>query len=392
MKYTEELEESLDWNHFHPLNFFVPSNIRQIKPYEVMLDGTIVSVFSFYAESQEKELFLKISTNEKRQYNENLTYMMDNIPDCMLKKYNSFSFSEKCGKTYFYSVFEMIESTLDDFISRRLDSNNFDEIWVTKNLVNPSLTNHHNPLQRVSSMKTPETLATFKEDELMREDEVIYMIKSVLFAFADLQKARIWHRDIRPDNIAMVPYDEPELEFRGSQSSGTESRYGKTSKLARGSTVSYNINSKTDLTGNISGRRSNGASLRNQYFDRSTRGRSTEGTNSSIIGRVHMKIFNFDASEVLDHHIADNELEYGIEMKNYPCYNDAYASQYVIDYIEANAIKNAKHLIQSDSMNIKKMNVCGSRQGKRYKKLINPFREDVFAFGMTLLQLITLKT
>jgi len=105
-----------------------------------------------------------------------------------------------------------------------------------------------------------------------------------------------------------------------------------------------------------------------------------------------MKIFNFDASEVLDHHIADNELEYGIEMKNYPCYNDAYASQYVIDYIEANAIKNAKHLIQSDSMNIKKMNVCGSRQGKRYKKLINPFREDVFAFGMTLLQLITLKT
>ena len=40
-------------------------------------------------------------------------------------------------------------------------------------------------------MKTPETLATFKEDELMREDEVIYMIKSVLFAFADLQKARI---------------------------------------------------------------------------------------------------------------------------------------------------------------------------------------------------------
>ena len=85
MKNIKELEKSLDRNHFHPLNFFVATNIKQIKPYEVMLDSTIISIFSFYSESQEKDLFLKISTSEERQYKENLTYMMDRSPNCMLK-------------------------------------------------------------------------------------------------------------------------------------------------------------------------------------------------------------------------------------------------------------------------------------------------------------------
>jgi serine/threonine protein kinase len=211
MKNVKELEASLDSNHFHPLNFFVPMNIRPIKPYEVMLDGTLVSVYSFYSESQEKELFLKISTSEKRQYNENLTYMMDSLPGCMLKKYNSFSFAEKNGKSYFYSVFQMIDCTLDDFISERLENSNFDEICTSKNTVNPSYTNFSQgvgawPLK----LHTPDPSPFHKEEEFIREDEIIYLWRDIIYAFADLQKARICHRDIRPDNIAMVPIEDGE--------------------------------------------------------------------------------------------------------------------------------------------------------------------------------------
>lgn len=32
------------------------------------------------------------------------------------------------------------------------------------------------------------------------------------------------------------------------------------------------------------------------------------------------------------------------------------------------------------------MSIAGSRKGRRYNKRINPFKEDVFACGMTLLQ------
>lgn len=60
---------------------------------------------------------------------------------------------------------------------------------------------------------------------------------------------------------------------------------------------------------------------------------------NSIIGKVKLKLFNFDASEMLEHHITQQDLEYGIQMKKYPCHNDIYASQYVLDYIEANMIK-----------------------------------------------------
>lgn len=209
MKSAEELEDSLSSNHFHPLNFFVPMNIRQMKPYEVMLDGTVVSVYSFYTESQEKDLFLKISTSEKRQYNEDLTYTMYNLPSWILKKFNSFSFTEKSGVTYYYSVFEMIEWTLDDFIAERLDNSNFDEICVVKNSINPSYINTSGR-HRGSNFKSPDFYSKFKEEDAMREEEIIYLFKSLLFAFADLQKARICHRDIRPDNIALVPADDIE--------------------------------------------------------------------------------------------------------------------------------------------------------------------------------------
>lgn len=106
---------------------------------------------------------------------------------------------------------------------------------------------------------------------------------------------------------------------------------------------------------------------------------------------MQLKVFNFDASEVLDFHITDKELEYGIEMVNYPCHNDVYASQYVLDYIEVNTANSNKQSYDGDSLKVKKMVISGSRKGKRYKKRINPFREDVFALGMTLLQLVTLK-
>lgn len=126
-------------------------------------------------------------------------------------------------------------------------------------------------------------------------------------------------------------------------------------------------------------------------FDKYSRGRSTEASVSPIIGKVQLKIINFDASEVLDHHISNKELEYGIEMKNYPCHNDVYASQYVLDYIEANLGIDRRQSTDGQTLKVKKMVISGSRKGKRYKKRINPFREDVFALGMTLLQLVTLK-
>lgn len=46
----------------------------------------------------------------------------------MLKKYNSFSFKERNGITYFYSVFKMIDGTLDNFIYDRLDFSESNEI------------------------------------------------------------------------------------------------------------------------------------------------------------------------------------------------------------------------------------------------------------------------
>lgn len=129
MKNLRKLIKSLQNNNFHPLNFFVPCELKQIKPYEVMLDGTVVSMYSFLSETQDnQEFLLKISTNEKRQYNENLIYMIDNHPECMLEKCNSFSFTEKNGKTFYYTVFKMIDCTVDEFIDNRLEFSIMDEI------------------------------------------------------------------------------------------------------------------------------------------------------------------------------------------------------------------------------------------------------------------------
>lgn len=270
MKNVKELELSLESNHFHPLNFLVPSNIRPIKPYEIMLDGTVVSVYSFYSESQEKELFLKISTNEKRQYNENLTYMMDNLPDCILKKYNSFSFAGKDGKTYYYSVFQMIDCTLDDFISERLENCNFDEICPTKNTVNPSLINcAKTGAWKSQKPRASEPFNFTKDDDGIKEDEMLYLWREIIHAFADLQKARICHRDIRPDNIAIVPADENDAsENRKSDytSFNAEQKYTNYSKYSRGSGVSYDRNTNPDSTGAMSVRgKSMRASLRQNF-------------------------------------------------------------------------------------------------------------------------------
>ena len=113
-------------NHFHPLNFFVPCDIKQMKPSQVMMDGTVVSFYTFRSEARDDQQFLlKISTSEQRQYNENLIYKFDNRPDCMLGKLfyylnhpieskNAFSFKEKSGKTFYYTVFEMTDLTLDE--------------------------------------------------------------------------------------------------------------------------------------------------------------------------------------------------------------------------------------------------------------------------------------
>ncbi len=63
MKNTEELEACLQQNKFHPLNFLIPNDIRNIsvtgtdlyatlQPYETADDGlTIVSTFTFFSEA-----------------------------------------------------------------------------------------------------------------------------------------------------------------------------------------------------------------------------------------------------------------------------------------------------------------------------------------------------
>jgi hypothetical protein len=61
----------------------------------------------------------------------------------------------------------------------------------------------------------------------------------------------------------------------------------------------------------------------------------------------------------------------------------------VVDYIEANP-NNEVQKASSNSLMVKKMCVSGSHNGKRYKKRINPFKEDAFALGMTLMQLVKL--
>lgn len=122
---------------------------------------------------------------------------------------------------------------------------------------------------------------------------------------------------------------------------------------------------------------------------RSTGNRFTNGSSSGLFKRNVIKIINFDSAEVIDHSVSDKDLEFGIEMKDYPCNNDIYASQYVLDYIEANC-GSPEQLSGPDSLKVKKMIISGSRKGKRYRKRINPFKEDVFACGMTLLQLASL--
>lgn len=99
-----------------------------------------------------------------------------------------------------------------------------------------------------------------------------------------------------------------------------------------------------------------------------------------------MKVFNFDAAKVIDHSISQKEIEYGVDITDYPCHNDIYASKHVLDYIESQA-KAKKSTSEADSLQVYTLAVSGSRNGMRYRKKINPFKEDVFAFGMTLLQL-----
>ena len=266
MKNIRELEESLNRNHFHPLNFAAPTNIKQLKPYEVMLDGTIISVYSFYSESQEKEMMLKISTCENRQYNENLTYMMDNLPDWMLTKYNSFSFTEKNGITYYYSVFRIINNTLDSFIYDRLDFSQANEISEMK-VDNHINFKHLNNKPWQVTTETEYTSWVNKEDDFIREDELIYLWKQIIYAFSDLQKARIWHRDIRPDNIAMISIDECGDNRKTNYTLWPpETRQCKNSKVIRESVYSYDRNTNVDSVGFLSGRgKSLWGSLRKQY-------------------------------------------------------------------------------------------------------------------------------
>jgi hypothetical protein len=88
------------------------------------------------------------------------------------------------------------------------------------------------------------------------------------------------------------------------------------------------------------------------YGNRSTNGFS--GSYSSIINKIKVCLFNFDLSEVIDHSYSEKDLEFGIEMKDYPCNNDIYASQYVLDYIEANS-EDPEAINDSEAIKIKKM-------------------------------------
>lgn len=430
MKNLRKLNKSLQNNHFHPLNFFVPWDIRQIKPYEIMLDGTVISMYSFYSEAQEnQEFMLKISTSEKRQYNENLIYMIDNRPDWMLEKYNSFSFTERKGRTFYYTVFKIIDCTVDEFIDNRLEFSTLDEIYMHKNSVNPSFV--HQPDLGACNVKlcSPEPINFIKEDEYIKESEVLYLWKEIIYALFDLQKARIWHRDIRPDNLVMIPIEDSELLENRKTDYTTQPKDSRNSnnynKCLRESNINCMMNriTGTDSNGGFSHRNlrtSNTVSSKRMMqnyteynqkpslYDKSyscedtasrcmrssdtCNARSTNcfsSSGSSIINKFKVCLFNFDWSDVIDNSISEKDLEFGIEMKDYPCNNDIYASQHVLDYIDANS-NSPEREMQNISLKVKRMMVSGSRKGKRYKKRINPFKEDVFAWGMTLLQIAAL--
>ena len=59
------MEDSLVKNQFHPLNFFIPTDLRQVpsptKDFEL---------FSFYSESQQQHYLLKVLTDPALHQNE----------------------------------------------------------------------------------------------------------------------------------------------------------------------------------------------------------------------------------------------------------------------------------------------------------------------------------
>lgn len=97
-----------------------------------------------------------------------------------------------------------------------------------------------------------------KDDNSIREDELIYLWKQIIYALADLQKARICHRDIRPDNIAIIKLDPSEVQDNRKTDytvSHGESKQAGYPRLMRETTYSnYDRNTNSDSIGVSSGR------------------------------------------------------------------------------------------------------------------------------------------
>lgn len=70
---------------------------------------------------------------------------------------------------------------------------------------------------------------------------MIYILKDIVYAFSDLQKARICHRDIRPDNIAVIPIEDLD-QFENRKTDFSNSNAGSNYfNNMRGSDVDYKI-------------------------------------------------------------------------------------------------------------------------------------------------------
>jgi len=72
---------------------------------------------------------------------------------------------------------------------------------------------------------------------------LVYLWREIIYSFADLQKARICHRDIRPDNIAIITLEEFEnFENRKTDYSNNTNdlRPNYFNMNPRGSEIAYN--------------------------------------------------------------------------------------------------------------------------------------------------------
>ena len=97
------------------------------------------------------------------------------------------------------------------------------------------------------------------------------------------------------------------------------------------------------------------------------------------------RIMNFESAEGLEFDLTEDDISRGVAFDKYPIFNEIYQSEQAIEYSnflkrKPNAIDQMSHL---DSQH-KRSKPSG------LEKVVNPFKEDAFSLGLTLLQMATL--